>query len=208
MAYKSLTKIIMAKSMKQLKKLSLKITVLATLFIFPFTFTHAKNLIDLDYSVLAGNAVKLDFKFDAAVEAPRTFNIEKPARIAIDFLDTDNKLKQRNLQIGIGAIQSITSASANNRTRVVLNLLKSTEYSTTVSDNVVSITLAGSIDGKAPTTENSQNQVIATAESSNNSASENTAKGITNIDFKRGTNGEGRIIINLTNSSIIIDVRR
>lgn len=208
MAYKSLTKIIMAKSMKQLKKLSLKITVLATLFIFPFTSIHAKNLIDLDYSVLAGNAVKLDFKFDAAVEAPRTFNIEKPARIAIDFLNTDNKLKQRNLQIGIGAIQNITSASANNRTRVVLNLLKSTEYSTTVSDNVVSITLAGSIDGKAPATENSQNQVIATTESSNNTVSENTAKGITNIDFKRGTNGEGRIIINLTDSSISTDVWR
>ncbi len=198
------SKSIMATSMKHLKKLSAKLATSLILSIIPLTSVQAGNLIDLDYSVLAGNAVKLEFKFDTTAEMPRTFNIEEPARIAIDFLNTSNKLKQRNLQIGIGSIQSITTASASNRTRVVLNLNKSTEYSTDVTGNTVTITLAGSIDNSLPTSPTIENKApLAISDTTTLNA-----KGITNIDFKRGENGAGRIIIDLTNTSISTDVWR
>jgi len=190
--------------MKQLKNISSKMAISLILSILPLTAVYAANLIDLDYSVLAGNAVKLEFKFDGTPEIPRTFNIEDPARIAIDFLKTKNLLKQRNLQVGIGAIQSITSASANNRTRVVLNLIRSTEYSTDVTSNTVTITLAGNgepIASKLSSDEQATNTIA-------NNDQTNNAKGITSIDFKRGENGEGRIIIDLTNPSISTDVWR
>ncbi len=196
----------MATSMNFLKKIGSRIIALFVLSLIPITSVYANNLIDLDYSVLAGNAVKLEFKFDSAAQTPRTFNIDEPARIAIDFLGTNNKLKQRNLQIGIGSIQSITTASANNRTRVVLNLIRSTEYSTHVEGNSVIITLSGNIDSLPVLTATSDEdtQIDFTATSNN----ADSTKGVTNIDFKRGPNGEGRIVINLTNTSVSTDVWR
>lgn len=211
MADTTLSKNIMAKSMKHLKQIGTKIvfSFLFLLSIFLLTPLYASSLIDLDYSVLAGNTVKLEFKFDGSANIPRTFNIEDPARIAIDFLNTKNMLKQRNLQVGIGVIQSITSAYANNRTRVVLNLIKTTEYSTDVSNNTVTITLAGNGESLALET----NTAIADATSApiiadDKSGELTNTKGITGIDFKRGTNGEGRIIIDLTNTSIATDIWR
>jgi len=209
MTNRTQSKSFMATLMKTLKKISAKLAASLILSIIPLTSLYASNLIDLDYSVLAGNAVKLEFKFDGAVDAPRTFNIEEPARIAVDFTNTNNQLKQRNIQIGIGAIQSITTASANNRTRVVLNLVKSTEYSTDVSGNIVTITLAGSIDGALPLeASDSTDSSGIPSENIISDTSTNDAKGITNIDFKRGEHGEGRIIIDLTSTSVSTDVWR
>ncbi|MFT5664982.1 MAG: type IV pilus assembly protein PilQ, partial [Gammaproteobacteria bacterium] len=165
----------------------------------------AKNLIGLDYSVLTGNAVQLVFTFDEAASEPRTFTIDQPARIALDFAGTSNKLQQRNFQVGIGSIQSIISAAAKDRTRVVLNLTKTTAFSTEVSGNQVTLTLAGSSQSGA-VKDSAQSSPITSASPTDSNIG--IAKGITNIDFRRGKNGEGRIIINMTNSSISTDVWR
>lgn len=163
----------------------------------------AKELIGLDYSVMTGNSVQLVFTFNEEATEPRTFTIDEPARIALDFADTENKLQPRNFQVGVGNIQNIISAASKNRTRVVLNLTQKTDFVTSVSGNQMTLTLAGY----------AQNTVIATTASANNGTSITStlpgiAKGITNIDFKRGINGEGRIIIDLTSTSISTDVWR
>ncbi|MDH5356809.1 MAG: AMIN domain-containing protein, partial [Gammaproteobacteria bacterium] len=165
----------------------------------------ARELVGLDYSVMTGNTVQLVFTFNEPAIEPRTFTIDEPARIALDFADTENKLQQRNFQVGIGNIQSIISAASKNRTRVVLNLTQKTDYVASVSGNQMTLTLAGSAR------ESVSAAVTATAEASTASittTSPGIAKGITNIDFKRGTNGEGRIIVDLTSTSISTDVWR
>ncbi len=164
----------------------------------------AKELIGLDYSVMTGNTVQLVFTFNEEATEPRTFTIDEPARIALDFANTENKLQQRNIQVGIGNMQSIISAAANGRTRVVINLSQKTDYKTSVSGNQLVMTLAGS----------SQDLVVSDSTQGTTSAASITstlpgiAKGVTNIDFKRGPNGEGRIIIDLTSTSISTDVWR
>ena len=165
----------------------------------------AKDLIGLDYSIMTGNAVQLVFTFNEEATEPRTFTIDEPARIALDFADTENKLQQRNIQVGIGNMQSIVSASANGRTRVVINLSQKTAFKTSVDGNQMVMTLAGSGPGQGVIAE------TATAEATTASiatTSPGIAKGVTNIDFKRGPNGEGRIILNLTSTSISTDVWR
>lgn len=175
------------------------------LLAFGINSAIARNLIGLDYSVLTGNAVQLVFTFDEAAIEPRTFTIDQPARIALDFAGTANKLQQRNLQVGIGSMQSIISAAAKDRTRVVLNLTQKTAFSTEISGNQMTLTLAGS--GQSDFVEdNSQSSSITSASLTNSTIG--IAKGVTNIDFKRGKNGEGRIVINMTNSSISTDVWR
>ena len=165
----------------------------------------ARDLIGLDYSVMTGNTVQLVFTFDEDAVEPRTFTIDEPARIALDFAGTQNKLQQRNLQVGIGSLQSIISAASKDRTRVVLNLTQKSEYSTNVSGNQMTLTLAGSAEDVVPVTANATTQ---SGSASITSTLPGIAKGITNIDFKRGPNGEGRIIIDLTSTSISTDVWR
>ncbi len=182
---------------------------LAAVCLIAFGDASARALIGLDYSVMTGNTVQVVFTFDENAVAPRTFTIDEPARIALDFGDTENKLEQRNMQVGIGAMQSIISAASKNRTRVVLNLSQKANYTTSVSGNQVTLTLAGGELVALP-----ESHAAATTASASASGSASTpvvstvAKGVTNVDFKRGANGEGRVIIDMTSTSISTDVWR
>jgi len=168
----------------------------------------ARELIGLDYSVMTGNAVQLVFTFDEEAVEPRAFTIDEPARIALDFADTVNSLRQKNLQVGIGNIQSIISAAAQGRTRVVLNLTKKSDYTTSLSGNQLTLTLAGSGQSSFLAAQTDASTTGAATNVSLTSSRAGIAKGITNVDFKRGPNGEGRIIIDLTSTSISTDVWR
>jgi type IV pilus assembly protein PilQ len=189
------------------KMIRLFSTSLAGFCLLAFADAGARALVGLDYSVMTGNTVQVVFTFDEKAIEPRTFTIDEPARIALDFGDTENRLQQRNMQVGIGAMQSIISAASQKRTRVVLNLTHKTDYTTNVSGNQVTLTLSG---GDGPV-------AIATVAAVSDQASgadaavapiSGIAKGVTNIDFKRGPNGEGRVIVDLTSTSISTDVWR
>lgn len=177
------------------------------LLVTGFGNANARELIGLDFSVMTGNAVQIVFTFDQPAIKPRAFTIDQPARIALDFADTQNKLEQRNLQVGIGNVQSIISAFAKGRTRVVLNLTQKTDYVTQVQGNQVILTLAGSAQDAIASTRTADADT-SISKASISSAAGTIARGVTNIDFQRGPNGEGRVIINLTSPSISSDVWR
>ncbi len=190
---------------------------LAGLCLLAFGDASARALVGLDYSVMTGNTVQVVFTFDGPAAAPRTFTIDEPARIALDFGATENKLQQRNMQVGIGAMQSIISAASKDRTRVVLNLSRKADYSTSVSGNQVTLTLSGGEGSVIPASVEqtaSAGTTTATGSAGTTSITQTQprvapeAKGVTNIDFKRGPNGEGRVIIDLTSTSISTDVWR
>ena len=190
---------------KKMKLSGLFKATLASFCLLGFGDAAARALIGLDYSVMTGNTVQVVFTFDEAATEPRSFTIDEPARIALDFAATENKLEQRNMQVGIGAMQSIITAASKDRTRVVLNLSQKSSYTTTVSGNQVTLTVAGSAQAALAST-----TAEAGAEGSTTSITSNSgvAKGVTNIDFKRGPNGEGRVVIDLTSTSISTDVWR
>ncbi len=165
---------------------------------------QARELTDLDYSVMTGNTVQLTFTFDQPAIEPRSFTIDQPARIALDFPDTGNGLKKRAMRVGVGAVESIISATAKGRTRVVLNLAHPTEYTTRVQGNQVILTLAGPETAGQPTAATGNTPVALQPAN----AALALSKGITNIDFKRGPNGEGRVVIDLTTPAITTDVWR
>ena len=180
---------------------------LAGMCLLAFGDASARALVGLDYSVMTGNTVQVVFTFDEPAVAPRTFTIDEPARIALDFSDTENKLQQRSMQVGIGAMQSIVTAAAKSRTRVVLNLSQKADYTTNISGNQVTITLAGSDQVVLPAAGTAASGTTASLTESTPAVSA-VAKGVTKIDFKRGPNGEGRVIIDLTTTSISTDVWR
>ncbi len=175
-------------------------SILALLLLLS-NLAHAKpNAIEaIDYSSLPGNRLQINLKLSEPAEKPLSFTIDNPARIAFDFKNTVSKLSERKHAIGIGIAQSITTISAKNRTRVILNLTETVPYDVSVNHDQVSIILDS--ESAAP----SSNPVNIA--SSSTAASKHAAtRGISKIDFRRGEKGEGRVIIELTEANIPMDI--
>lgn len=110
--------------------------------LLPAQLLAATSVLDsVDYSPLPGNQTRIALVFSGPVPAPKSFTVTNPARITLDFPDTQNRLQRRFHEVRLGAVQSISSAQASDRTRVVINLSSMTEYNTSVEGNMLLVTL-------------------------------------------------------------------
>jgi type IV pilus assembly protein PilQ len=130
---------------------------------------------------------------------PAGFAINNPPRIALDFPDTGNGLGKSAQEIGDPALRSVNVVQAGNRTRVVFNLNTPQSFETQVEGNTVVVTLSetAAVAAQTPT-------VSRFAEARPGEA----AHALRDIDFRRGRNGEGRIIVDLSDTTTGIDIRQ
>jgi type IV pilus assembly protein PilQ len=156
----------------------------------------------IDFSALSGGRVSIRVQLKEPIaNPPAGFTLNNPARIALDFPRVGNGLEKNNIANEQGALKSVSLAQAKDRTRMVLNLSKNVGYNTVVSGNEVIITLQGNdnVAASAPVTE------TRFAESKANSDQEHA---ITNVDFVRGKNGEGRIVVDLSDANTGINIKQ
>jgi type IV pilus assembly protein PilQ len=172
-------------------------TVLTASLLLVCTSVSAGSLDRIDYSSLPGDRIqiKMQLSEDVAGE-PLSFTIDNPARIAIDLPGTTVNLPEQTQTIGVGSAESVTAVEADDRTRVVVNMSQLVPYEITTSGNTIVITL-----DSAPAS--------LTAEMVGNAASlPGAASGatISDIDFRRGPNGEGQIIVDLSDPNVGINI--
>ena len=183
-----------------LKDLARRIFTVLILSMIATVAVAQNTLQDIDVASLPNDEVQLSLEFSDTPTEPLAFTIDNPARIALDFPGTNNALANRFQKIGIGIAQSINTAESKGRTRVVVNLNRMEEFSTSVSGNKYILTIGSS--------SHSTSQVIAskpvTTTSSNARPSGNN---ITDVDFRRGEDGAGRVVIKLSNPNIPINMR-
>ena len=191
---------------KQLKQLTFAGLSLCLLLAFAYgtAATAAENTIkSVQYSTLPGNRLQIALELsDHAVE-PLSFTIDNPARIAFDFADTASSLPKRSQPIGIGIAQSITTISTKTKTRVILNVTEVVPYQVTTQGNNVLITLGNEATGTVFADAATTTTATSPAETERFS---DKLRGVDNIDFRRGDDGEGRVIITLTESNIPMDI--
>ena len=132
---------------------------------------------------------------------PAGFAIQNPPRIALDFPDTSNGLGKTVQDIGDPALRSVNVVQAGNRTRVVFNLNKPQSYETQIEGNTVVVTLADQ-PGATATVEAPVVSRFAEAKPGE------TQHALRDVDFRRGRNGEGRIVVDLSDNSTGIDIRQ
>jgi type IV pilus assembly protein PilQ len=132
---------------------------------------------------------------------PAGFAIANPPRIALDFPDTGNGLGKTVQDIGDPALRSVNVVQAGNRTRVVFNLNKPQSYETQIEGNTVLVTLT---DQPGATTAAEAPIVSRFAEARPGEV----VHTLRDVDFRRGRNGEGRIIVDLSDNSTGIDIRQ
>lgn len=182
------------------QRLWLTLTLLALALVAPAV--SANTLQDISYSTLPGDRVELTFKFSEPASEPLSFTIDDPARIALDFANTDNGLKERTVPIGIGVTRSVTAVDAKGRTRVVINLAQLVGYQTRVQGNEVVVAL-----GTNMTDDSFEMPAAGNASETPAASTTSGEQRVTNVDFRRGGNGEARIMINLSDPRIPVDLR-
>ena len=130
---------------------------------------------------------------------PAGFTINNPPRIAFDFPNTVNALGKNSQEVGDGDLRNMNIVQAGDRTRLVMNLSKSLGYDTKIEGKTVLITLQTSAPGAAAAPVTSH---FAEAKP------DDTRHTLRDISFRRGPNGEGRIVIDLSDSAVGIDLRQ
>jgi type IV pilus assembly protein PilQ len=130
---------------------------------------------------------------------PPNFAVANPARIALDFANTVNGLGRSTQEIAQGELRSMNVVQGAERTRLVLNLRRAVAHEMTVEGRTVLITL--SAPAVAPIAPGGAVAHFADGKG-------DTKHAIRDVDFRRGTAGEGRVIIDLSDSSTGIDIRQ
>ncbi|MCK5497806.1 MAG: AMIN domain-containing protein, partial [Gammaproteobacteria bacterium] len=187
------------------KRLSHVLTIFGIMGIFAATgfstVVQAATLDDISYSVLPGERVQLKIELSEAMQGePLSFTIDNPARIALDFPNTTlGSGTSKNQSIDVGVAHSVSAVEAAGRTRVVLNLVKSIGYDIEVQGSTVTVTLAGDI---------SSSSISAAPSGPSATYASDTSSMVEGVDFRRGDDGEGRIIITLSDPSISVDMNQ
>ncbi|WP_108471966.1 type IV pilus secretin PilQ [Rhodanobacter thiooxydans] len=159
------------------------------------------TLKNISYDALPGGSVELHMDFgNGPVPQPKIFTTGNPPRIAVDFADTDNAAP-RHLDIGKGSTSGVSAVAAGGRTRVVVELMRESSYRSRVEGNSLVLTINNGSTDQSVTTASTIDPTKALPSSSAGPA-------ISNIDFRRGPNGEGRVLISFSGSGANADMTR
>jgi type IV pilus assembly protein PilQ len=155
----------------------------------------ASALKDVTYDTQPGGKVELRMTFDSPPPSPKVFTTGTPPRIAVDFADTTNGFSTRHIDIGKGATSGVSVVGAGGRTRVVVELFREAAYVTRVEGNTLVMEVSNGPTGATTTT-------AVVTDPTKVAPSAGNGPGVSNIDFRRGQNGEGRIIVSLTGTGV------
>ncbi len=164
---------------------------------------EGNRLQDIQVQSLPGDRVELKLIMSETAPEPLDFTIENPARIALDLPNTSLGMTSRRRDVNLGPLDTVLTAEANGRTRVVLNLGTMVEYDTRRSGNTVIVTLGDGDGYDAGTT-----QFASVPSSSSQSYAAPGSRAIAGVDFRRTREGGGRVVVNLTDPSTPVDIRQ
>ncbi len=187
----------------------LGILVLLVFSCFPMSVLAENALRAIDFSAHPGDRVQLTLQLSGSVAEPNSFVTDNPARISMDFSGVKNELGYKTKLIGVGPVHSVTALEAGSRTRLVINLTKTLPYEAKVSGSTVVITLDISDQGKTTAVSSAPAKVEAPrGKTSSQAAAVSVSQAdIRNVDFRRGKEGEGRVLVTLADPTLPVDVR-
>lgn len=148
---------------------------------------------------------------DPLVKPPIGFSVTNPPRIALDFADTVNATGKTSQEISLGEVRNVNVVQVGGRSRLVFNLKRALNYANVIEGNALIVTIDGS--GGVATALDSTGLPVATtapapAAPTAQGAATDSRQLLRDIDFRRGVNGEGRIVVDLPNNQIAVDVRQ
>ena len=156
------------------------------------------TLKDVRYAAGSGGKVDITFEFDQPVGAVNAFTTDVPPRIAIDFPETENGFEARRLAVGSGAAAAVSVVEAGGRTRAVVDLFRTAGYTTRSNGNLLVLSVE---PGAA-------NSPAAVAASPDPAKRIDSGIRVSAVDFRRGEDGSGRVILRFNQEGAQANLRR
>lgn len=164
------------------------------------SFAAAQNVITaIEVSDLSTQKQQIKITFSGDAPTPTSFSVNTPPRIALDFPNTVNQTGKAAEQVNSFVLRSMNIAEGSGRTRLMLSLQKQASFETKVVGKTIMVTLDGTASAPSST------ETTHFAAESKQVASTETIK---SIDFRRGSLGEAKIIVDLSNPNVGIDIRQ
>ncbi len=191
------------RSMAGLPALAMRYCVLLALALAGGTALAQDNAIEAITANQQGANVIVNIKLkEAPAQAPLGFSITNPARIALDFAATGNATGKNVMDLNVGDLRSVNLVQAGERSRLVMNLKRPLNYATAIDGKSVIVTIEGS--GGVAQAVNAAGLPVTTAAV----AAPPARQMLRDLDFRRGQGGEGKVVIDLPNSQVAVDVRQ
>ncbi|MBB5193172.1 type IV pilus assembly protein PilQ [Silvimonas terrae] len=162
------------------------------------SWAFAADITAVDVTTISAEKQVVKLTFSGDVPTPTSFSVNTPPRIAFDFAGTGNQVGKSTVQVNGAALRLINLAEGSGRTRVVLNLQKQAGYTTKVDGKTYLITLdstQSAVSSEARPVHFADVKPSATTQS------------IKAVDFRRGPNGEGRLVVDLSDPNVGIDIK-
>jgi len=158
----------------------------------------ANRIKSIRHTTLPGGRVQVNVSMARPPEEPGQFSTNQPPRLAFDFFNTRSDLDSPVTRIGTGAVESIATVEAGNRTRLVFNLVRPVPFDTEITDDGI-VFVIQNIDTRAARVERTDPKPFARQTPARHS--------IENVDFRRTPEGGGRVVVELSDPEIGVDVR-
>lgn len=169
----------------------------------------ASTLTDLEFRQGSDGALEVDLDFRGPVPEVRGYRLDDPARLTIDLMETDSALERRREELGIGGVERVTALEAGSRTRLVFELEGPLPYDTRQQGESLRLSIGGGAGEQAAAGSTSPSSAAA-ADSASSRRDESSASGqpsLQDIDFRRGDDGAGQLVVTFDRAGVDARVR-
>ncbi len=166
---------------------------------------------DIEFVSLSGSQFEIELAFSAVPPMPEVFVINDPTRITMDFTDVTSELAQRRFPLEFSGADSVMILEAQGRTRMVINLNGTTSYTTRVQGNSLFVVVGDETLGTSTGSVLSAAAPSASAQNPNEnlrafSAPALRGNDITGLDFRRGDDNSGQIILDVAKEGVVTTI--
>ena len=178
----------------------------------------ATQVTDIEFASLQGDQFEIRLQFSEQPPKANAYEIGNPARLVVDFPGVESSLPQKKYALGFENANEAVIISDGSRTRLIVNLNQSIPFEIDSENNSVTVRAgAGTGIKDAVSSQSDSLAVVSQVASAQGSSNANTATAkefkrnalaVTDVDFRRGEDGSGSIVIGLSKPSVNVDIDR
>ena len=181
--------------------LSMYILLLVALLAPAVSVAVEPELVAVEYTVLSGGQLQVNVDTQGDIPAPKIFRTSQPDRIIFDYFGVKSSVTPRIMEVKRGAVDSVVVIGTEERARIIVNLVASVPFESQQSDSEIILLIGQVVTGQQPVPGRSglglQDSVATVSDPHH----------VTTVDFRRGPNGSGRVIIGLDRENVRVMVR-
>ncbi|MDF1831135.1 MAG: type IV pilus secretin PilQ [Porticoccaceae bacterium] len=179
--------------------------VISSFILFQSAFAETATVDDISFSTLPGGQFEIKLGAASGLPEPKSFAIDSPARIVLEFDNTSSALDKKKYPLAFDNAQSVVVLSTGGKTRLIVNLQDPVGFETLQDKDGMRLLIGASSGVSLADNVDTSTFELPSKNISQNVASERSRE-ITDVDFRRGENGEGLVSIGLADANTLVDV--